>query len=289
MYLNLAPGDIGIKLPLSDLIPLAERHNFEGIDLPVERIEEGLELPEPELESRMADAGLRWGSFNAGWDFAADKETYERRVELLEKCAPIAQRLGCTRATTGACPGHDELDYDANFKLHVDRLSPIAHILADNGIRLGLEFIGPKTRRDEFRHPFIHALPQMLDLLAAIAPLEWEESVGVLLDSYHWYLSGGTEQELMTLLDNQRIVVVHVNDGVAGRSADEQMDLERTLPLATGIIDAATFTRCLRALHYDGPVTVEPFDAALSALPADEAAARTAAAATAMLELGAPQ
>ena len=78
---------------------------------------------------------------------------------------------------------------------------------------------------------------------------------------------------------------VHINDGVAGRSADQQMDLERELPLATGIIDAATFSRSLKALHYDGPVTVEPFNEELNALSADDAAACTATAARAMLAL----
>lgn len=285
MYVNLAPGHIGIDLPMTELIPLAQRHGFEGIDLPIEQIEQGLEMPEPELEGQMNDAGLRWGSFDVGWDFTADLQTYERRLELLKKWAPIAQRLGCDRGTTGARPGSNELEYEANFKLHVDRLRPIAHLLADHGIRLGLEFIGPKTLRDELKYPFIYTLPQMLELLAAIAPLEWEESVGVLLDSYHWYLSGGTEEDLLTLLDNQKIVVVHINDGVAGRSADQQMDLERELPLATGIIDAATFTRSLKALHYDGPVTVEPFNEELNALSADDAAACTATAVRAMLAL----
>ena len=94
--------------------------------------------------------------------------------------------------------------------------------MADHGIRLGLEFIGPKTLRDEMKYEFVHTLPQMLELAAAIAPAGGEQFVGVLLDSYHWYTSGGTRgRKLTRLLDNRKTVLVHVNDGVEGRGRDQ--------------------------------------------------------------------
>ena len=61
------------------------------------------------------------------------------------------------------------------------------------------------------------------------------------------------------------------------------MDLERRLPCATGIIDAAGFVRCLEAIGYDGPVTVEPFDAGLEKQEPDEIAGQVIASARQML------
>jgi len=42
------------------------------------------------------------------------------------------------------------------------------------------------------------------------------------------------------------------------------------------VIDLDGFMQALADAGYDGPVTAEPFDAELNALPAEEAAARTA-------------
>ena len=43
MYINLDPEAVGIDLPLEELIPLAARHGYGGIDLPLSRIGEGRE------------------------------------------------------------------------------------------------------------------------------------------------------------------------------------------------------------------------------------------------------
>lgn len=56
-----------------------------------------------------------------------------------------------------------------------------------------------------------------------------------------------------------RIVNVHANDAIRGRSPDEQLDQERTMPCDTGVIDLRGFVRGLRAAGYRGPVSVEPF------------------------------
>jgi sugar phosphate isomerase/epimerase len=71
---------------------------------------------------------------------------------------------------------------------------------------------------------------------------------------------------------------VHVNDARAGRGPDEQVDNERALPGDTGVIDMKAFLGAVRQAGYDGPVAAEPFMPELSALSADAAAARVAAA-----------
>ena len=287
MYINLDPDSVGIDLPLEDLIPLAARHGYAGIDLPLSRIGEGREAFSLEqIDEAMASAGLGFGSFGATWDYAGERAVFEQRMEELRRWLPAARRLGCDRGVSGARPCSDFLEYGANFELHVERLGPMARLMADHGIRLGLEFIGPKTLRDEMKYEFVHTLPQMLDLLAGIAPPGGEQYVGVLLDSYHWYTSGGTEEELTRLLDNRKTVLVHINDGVEGRGRDQQMDLERRLPCATGIIDAAGFVRCLEKIGYDGPVTVEPFDAELEKQEPEEIAKQVIDSAKRMLASG---
>lgn len=50
----------------------------------------------------------------------------------------------------------------------------------------------------------------------------------------------------------------HVNDGRPGRTFQEQQDLERALPLETGVIDAALPYRLFKENGYRGPVMCEP-------------------------------
>ncbi|MDQ2653179.1 MAG: sugar phosphate isomerase/epimerase, partial [Chloroflexota bacterium] len=102
-------------------------------------------------------------------------------------------------------------------------------------------------------------------------------NVGVMLDSWHLFASGGSLADIGQLT-NDDIVVVHVNDAPAGIPWDEQIDTVRTLPTETGVIDLAGFMRALQHLAYDGPVMPEPFSQRINDLAAHDplAAAREA-------------
>ena len=110
----------------------------------------------------------------------------------------------------------------------------------------------------------------MLKLCEAIGP-----KAGLLVDAYHWHTSGGTVDDIKAL-SNDQIVHVHVNDALEGIAVDELPDGKRRLPGATGVIDIKGFMNALKGCAYDGPVTAEPFDEELKALPDDEKLAKTA-------------
>ncbi len=273
MYMNLDPKAVGVPADLDETVRLAVRHGFEGIDMPLHDI---VKMSAPDAANeKLAAANLRWGSFGLGVDLLDSQPEYEAGVALLRQQAPIAASLGCKRAATCIVPGDNERNDAANWKFHVERLRPVVEILSLLDIRLGLEFIGPKTLRDTFRYPFIYTMGRMLELCDAVTPPGEAGRVGLLLDSFHWFTSGATKDDLLAL-NNENIVYVHVNDGYAGRSRDEQMDLERALPCDTGVIDLATFVGALRTAQYDGPVTAEPFVPELAKVPDDESVGRTA-------------
>ena len=115
--------------------------------------------------------------------------------------------------------------------------------------------------REGHRYVFVHTLEEMLELGALIGA-----NVGLLLDSWHWYTSLGTVEEVLAL-EPRQVVYVHINDAPAGVPVERQQDLLRCLPGATGVEDLPGFLGALRTIGYDGPVVPEPFVPALAEMP----------------------
>ena len=172
---------------------------------------------------------------------------------------------------TWIMPVHDSLTYLANFKQHAARLREIGKVLGDHGIRLGLEYVGPRTLWASKKYPFIHTMAEARELIAAID----RPGIGLVLDSWHWYTAHETEADLLTLKGTD-VVCCDLNDAPAGIPVDQQKDQVRDLPCATGVIDLKSFLNALVQIGYDGPVRAEPFKSELRRLPAEEAVARTA-------------
>ena len=131
-------------------------------------------------------------------------------------------------------------------------------MLGDHGLRLGLEYVGPKTSWTASRYPFIHTLAEMRELIAEIG----RDNVGLVLDSWHWYTAGETAADLRGLTSRD-VVACDLNDAPRSVPIDQQRDGVRELPCATGVIDLKAFLTALAAIGYDGPVRAEPFNATL--------------------------
>jgi sugar phosphate isomerase/epimerase len=106
----------------------------------------------------------------------------------------------------------------------------------------------------------------MLELIDAVGA----GNLGLLLDSWHWYTSHGTLDEILSLKGSD-VIYVHINDAPAGIPVDEQIDNVRCLPGETGVIDISGFLGALKKIGYDGPVTPEPFDKSLKKMTITEA------------------
>ncbi|MBS3761678.1 MAG: zinc-binding dehydrogenase [Planctomycetes bacterium] len=261
MYRCMNAGNIGIDLDWEDCLPLARDNGFEGIDVPVTT------ATNPEwCRSRLEEFGLRPGGIALPLDFRALKNDFRDGLQVLKDIAGLSAAIGQRRFVIWISPYSDERSWNENFQFHVDRLRQVADVLSDEGCRLGLEFIGPRTSRQGHAYPFIYTMGGMLDLCEAAG-----ENVGLLLDSWHWYNSVGTVDEIKAL-DPEQIVYVHINDAPAGIPVEQQIDNVRALPAATGVIDTGGFLEALREIEYDGPVTPEPFVPELGQLEPTEAA-----------------
>jgi sugar phosphate isomerase/epimerase len=205
-------------------------------------------------------------------EYRKDESTWREGLAQLPAQAKLAQALGCQRTATWITPANNERAFLENFKLHVERIGAAAAILADHGIALGLEFIGPKTIRQKMQHRFIYTMEGMLAMGAAMGT----GNVGLLLDIWHLYTSHGSIDQVREL-QGREVVVVHINDAPAGVPVDEQIDNVRTLPGETGVLEIGEFLDALHAIGYDGPVTVEPFSQRVREMSVNDAVAATAA------------
>ncbi len=274
MFKHLGPGDIGIRgISLPAAIDLARETGFEGINFGIrEAARLAADHGVAHVRSLFARADILPGQWGLPVAWNRDESQWRDGLRELPSLAALARELGCTRTSPWCPPASDERDYAENLKWHVARFRPIAEILADHGCRLGIEFIGPRTLRVGHKYAFIYTLEGVMELAGAIGT----GNVGLLLDAWHLYTSGGSIDDLAAIA-NEDIVHVHVNDAPAGIPRDEQIDNVRCLPMETGVIDLPGFLRKLDQLGYDGPVMAEPFSERVNAIQDPLEAARLTA------------
>lgn len=269
--LDLCPGRIGVQADQVQTINYAARYGFESVEPrgPYLAALESSELAE--LKERLASAGLVWGAGGIPVNIQRDEQMFRSGMKQLPRIAQGFQRAGVTRVGTWINPRSDQLTYLQNFRQHIVRLKQVTSVLADYGLRFGLEYIGPKTLWSSGRFPFIHSLREAQELIAEVGA----DNLGLVLDSWHWYTAGEDVDDFASLT-NRDVVAVDLNDAPQGIERDQQIDSRRELPLASGVINLQGFLNVLVNIGYDGPVRAEPFNRQLNEM-ADEAALQATA------------
>lgn len=255
MFTCLVCRSLCLEATQFEAIELAHRHGFDSVEA---RADELARLSGDELQRLLDDLRakeLRFGLAGMPIDLRRGAQAFADGMRELPRFAQVLQRCGVTRLGSSIVPAHDELSYAENFRQHVERIGAVARVLGNCGIRFGLEYCATPTLRRGRRHEFIHSLPQLRELIAAIGT----PNLGLVLDSWHWWMSGSPAAELASLRKDE-VVSVDLNDAPVGVLKDDLLDRQRELPGATGMIDLAQFLGALRRLNYDGPVRAEPFE-----------------------------
>ncbi len=267
MIPTLNPVTTGMNAPTEEFLDAASHAGFQALDytiMPFYRTykEQSFTAAQEMLSSR----NLVLGSFGLPVEFRKDEALFREELAAFRDIAGFASQMGVTRCCTWLYPATDEpvAEYTSRF---IRRLRECAKIMEADGIRFGIEWVGPKTLRT-LKHDFIHSLPGVLELIDAIDM----PNVGVLFDSFHWFTSGATRNDI-TALKPEQVVLVHINDA-PDKPADEQIDSQRLLP-GEGIIDLAGMLASLKEIGYNSYLSVETFSDELPLLGSKEAAVRT--------------
>jgi sugar phosphate isomerase/epimerase len=267
-YAILSLGRLGFQASFPESVELAIKHGFEGLEPDAGYLASLNDDALHRLLDDLKKRSLKFGAAGLPVEFRNDPATFNSDLKKLPAAAAVLQRAGIWRVSTWIMPCSDELTYLQNLRQHAERLRLCAQVLADHGQKLGLEYVSPRTLWRSQKHPFIHTLSEMKELLVAIGT----ENLGIQLDSWHWFNAQETQQDLLTLRGHD-VITVDLNDAPAGLTLDQYRDNNRELPAATGVIPVKQFLDALLQIGYDGPIQAEPFNAALRALPVEQACA----------------
>ncbi|MDR1904921.1 MAG: sugar phosphate isomerase/epimerase [Treponema sp.] len=265
MYLAFATDVIGFSLSFKESAKIISKIGYKGFWFKIDR---DAELSVSETRELLEEFKLLPAGFGLPVNFRADEAAFGADLAKLPRYAEFAGNIGLSRCMTWLMPGSDTLEYRENFDLHQRRLSEVAAILSANGISLGLEFVGPYTKRKDMKYEFIHNLDGALELSSAIKT----GHTGVVMDIFHWDTAGQKPEDFTKLGSEKNIILVHLNDAPAGVPMNEQIDNVRGLPGAYGVLRFAEFFDGLKSLGYTGPAVVEPFYPVLAKMSFEDAA-----------------
>lgn len=255
MKVSLNSARIGKdKVTFEEMVGLAAKHGYDGIDFGMGSVIAKFG-PEGASAARawFAESQVAPASFGLDVEWRKDEETFVAGLAKLREHAAYAKAIGADRCCTWMPPAVS-VDVAEWHEQSVRRFRQIADILAEGGVRFGLEWVGPHHLRADGENGmgktnWIYDLPGTLRLIDDIgAP-----NVGLLVDSYHCYTTGATEADVAALPDS-KIVHVHINDTAA--TPELAKDGERILP-GTGVIDLTAFLRGLTTAGYSGYIACE--------------------------------
>lgn len=250
MLKGLSTAGLGNVKNIEELVRLASENGFEAIETSGQALrelvkEKGLEGAKVFLNQH----NIKIGSIGLSVEWRGSEEQFKNGLSILLEDAKIAEQFNCTSCCTYILPSTDE--NAAHFiVLATKRLRLCAQILQAFGVNLALEFVGPHHLRTAWKNPFIWTMQETLNWIEAIG----EPNVGLLLDCYHWYTTGGTYEDIVRLNPSQ-IVHVHLNDA-KDVPVEEALDNDRLYP-GEGVIDLVGFLQALHQIGYKGVVAQE--------------------------------
>lgn len=266
MFKNLSASALAITGHQSEIIELALTYGFRGIDVNIQEFTTRVKDHGMPYARRLIDsARLQVGRFQLPCSWEVKDADFEKELNHLAAAAAAAAEIGCTRCLATIEPAGDERPYHENFEFHRQRFSEICKKLLPAEVRLGLGFRATEKLRKGNAFQFIHDF----DALSTLVKMVAEPNVGILLDVWELYVSGGSIDNIRGL-NAEQIVAVQLADLPSDEPLDAVTEADRLLPGATGRIDSTAILALLKEKGYDGPVTIKASRRAFTTSRRDE-------------------
>lgn len=226
-----------------------------------------------ELKALLAEKNLQPWSINSieHITFRNEEDYAEIKAEC-ETLAKIAGEIGCPYIVVvpGKLPENASKDQIIDESVRV--LGELADIAEPYGVSLAFEFLGQTD-----------CSVQTLDLCNEIVEALGRDSVGNVIDTFHFY-AGNSSFEAIDAMRPEKLFVFHIND--AEDLPKEQLtDAHRLYP-GTGILPIAEIKEHFDKIGYDRMVSIEIFRPEYWNQDAFEVAVKAKAATEKVLGLG---
>ena len=265
MFLSLPPWALARNVGWPEQARIAARAGYKGIDWPFGPARTaGVEA----TKALFDELAIAPNATNLPMrePLGADDAAFHAQLPKLAEDAAFCRAIGCSRFQIVLGPttlnGESKA---ARWAVVQRRLSALSAVLAPHEMRLGVEFLGPLLFRRRRNRPgaapadsatpvpqpvpFVWTLNETLPLCEAAGP-----NIGVTLDAWHWFHSGGTVADIRAM-SASRVVHVHISDA-APMPPEEVRDDVRLMP-GEGVIDLIGFLQALKAIGYHGGVAPE--------------------------------
>ncbi|MFO7902525.1 MAG: sugar phosphate isomerase/epimerase family protein [Planctomycetota bacterium] len=266
MYRNLNPTALGMTGRQSELIELALTYGFSSLDVDMDAIVKRARASGLEQARRfISSANIRGGEFSLPVNLTASDATYRSNLAELDEFAQVAASLhsaACRATISPVCPAG--VPYQEAFELHRTRLAETADVLAGHDIRLGLAFLAAPGYRAQAESPFIHDPDTLMTLIRTIG----NPNVGLALDTWDWFVGGGSLDDLF-VIPAEGIISVRLADIPEAADLASIADDERYLPGDGGRVDCRAIVQHLMTTGYTGPVTLYPAAVRLAGMTRD--------------------
>jgi sugar phosphate isomerase/epimerase len=254
MYKNLSPSAIGVFARQSDLLEIALTHRFKGLEIDIAELLRRAAASSPAQACRyLCSAQVKIGGFELPVRWAGEEKDFQADLLQLGLLLEVCATLGADRCYTTVRPTCEQRPFHENFQFHIDRLGKLADTLAAGNVKLALNFLAAPAARADGGFEFIHQVDPALLLINGIQ----RENVGLLLDTWNWWVGGGDLEKLRSMRGEQ-ILSVRLADIPSGADLTTITEDQRLMPGDGGLIDSPAMISVLEDLGYDGPVALAP-------------------------------
>lgn len=250
MLKGLSKAGLGEVDDVEELVDVASINNFAAIETSGKELKDyvdanGLE----DVKLYFQNKNIQISALSLPVEWRMSDEKFRKGIQCLVEEVELAAEFGCKTFFTYFLPSTNQDVAPYMIRL-TNRLKLIAKILQEYHMNLALEFVAPHHLRTAWQYPFIwdaKTTSAWIDMIG-------ESNVGILLDSFHWYTSGGTVADILAMQNNQ-IAYVHLNDA-RDIPVEHVLDNDRLFP-GEGVIDLVGFLKALKGINYQGFITQE--------------------------------
>jgi 2-keto-myo-inositol isomerase len=240
-------GATTMKADLATDIAVARQAGFDVIEIWAGKLHRYLEQHTlAELKQLLDQNGVSAYSINS-----IEHITFrspDRQAALLQECRQLcrmAEQIKCPYIVVVPSPRPAGIEDEQVIAESVRVLRELSDIAQEHGVSLAFEFLGPEDCS-------VRTVGQCYRIICQTD----RPNIGMVVDSFHFYVGGSTVDELAHL-DPERLFIFHINDA-EDRPREELQDKHRLLP-GEGILPLKPIWETLQRIGYDGVVSIELF------------------------------